>query len=59
MARMPEQERPRAVPSAMAAAGDRPPGKRPILQEFNGGADGPGLTVWRPFDGAVLWIPFP
>jgi hypothetical protein len=39
--------------------GDRPPEKRPVFQEFNGGGDGPGLMVWRPFDDAVLWIPLP
>jgi hypothetical protein len=39
--------------------GERPPEKRPVFQEFNGGSDGPGLMVWRPFDGAVLWIPLP
>jgi hypothetical protein len=44
---------------AIEGTGDRPPEKRPVLQEFNGGTDGPGLMVWRPFDGAVLWIPLP
>jgi len=39
--------------------GDRPPEKHPVFQEFNGGRDGPGLMVWRPFDGAVIWIPLP
>ena len=44
---------------AIEGTGDRPANQRPVFQEFNGGRDGPGLMVWRPFDGAVLWIPFP
>jgi hypothetical protein len=44
---------------AIEGTDDRPPEKRPVLQEFNGGREGPGLMVWRPFDGAVLWIPLP
>jgi hypothetical protein len=39
--------------------GDRPADKRPVFQEFNGGSDGPGLMVWRPSDGAVIWVPLP
>jgi hypothetical protein len=39
--------------------GDRPPERRRVFQEFCGGIDGPGLMIWRPFDGAVLWVPLP
>jgi hypothetical protein len=44
---------------AIEGTDDRPPEKRPVFQEFNGGRDGPGLMVWRPSDGAVIWIPLP
>lgn len=36
-----------------------PAARRPALQMFAGGGDGPGVMLYRPKDGAVLWVPLP